>query len=107
MYEANRPTPSSDRDNHARTEGTALPVAWWPPADRTADDTSAALMLMLNLAAGSYHTARKSVIAQFESRYVRWLVRATRGNISEAARVAGIERTTVYRLLQRLDRSGN
>ncbi len=49
----------------------------------------------------SYHSARKSVIAQFESRYVRWLVRRTRGNISEAARVAGIERATVYRLLHR------
>jgi transcriptional regulator of acetoin/glycerol metabolism len=102
MGEANRRLLSPSEDGNVQTEVPATPRAWWPPADRTQDDTTAPLTL--HLADASYHSARKSVIAQFESRYVRWLVRKTRGNISEAARVAGIERATVYRLLQRLGR---
>jgi transcriptional regulator of acetoin/glycerol metabolism len=104
MDEANRQVLSANDDSDIHGEVPATPRAWWPPADRTQDDASGAPSF--SLSDGSYHSARKSVIAQFESRYVRWLVRKTRGNISEAARVAGIERATVYRLLQRLDRAG-
>jgi transcriptional regulator of acetoin/glycerol metabolism len=102
MDEANRQMLLSSPDSVAGNEVPSMPQVSWPPADRTQDDTTVALNL--HLAAGGYHSARKSVIAQFESRYVRWLVRKTRGNISEAARVAGIERATLYRLLRRLDR---
>jgi transcriptional regulator of acetoin/glycerol metabolism len=102
MDEANRQTVPSNQDGDVENEVPATPRASWPPADKTQDDSTVALNL--HLSDGSYHSARKSVIAQFESRYVRWLVRKTRGNISEAARVAGIERATVYRLLHRLDR---
>ena len=102
MDEADSRMLPSNQDSDVQNEVPSMPRAWWPPADRTQDDTTVALNL--HLSDGSYHSARKSVIAQFESRYVRWLVRKTRGNISEAARVAGIERATVYRLLHRLDR---
>ena len=49
----------------------------------------------------SYHVARDRVIAQFERRYLAELVRAADGNMSKAARLAGVDRTTLYRLMER------
>jgi len=49
----------------------------------------------------SYHSGRERVIAQFERRYLAELVRATQGNMSKAARMAGVDRTTLYRLMER------
>ena len=49
----------------------------------------------------SYHVARERVIAQFERRYLKWLVSQAGGNVSKAARLAGVDRTTLYRLMER------
>jgi DNA-binding NtrC family response regulator len=49
----------------------------------------------------SYHVARERIIAQFERRYLEDLVRAAEGNMSKAARLAGVDRTTLYRLMER------
>lgn len=49
----------------------------------------------------SYHTGRERVIANFEKRYLMELVRAAEGNMSKAARLAGVDRTTLYRLMER------
>jgi DNA-binding NtrC family response regulator len=49
----------------------------------------------------SYHVARERVIAQFEQRYLAWLVSRAGGNMSKAARLAGVDRTTLYRLMER------
>ena len=49
----------------------------------------------------SYHDARERVIAQFERRYIEELVTAADGNMSKAARLAGVDRTTLYRLMER------
>ncbi|MBI1722750.1 MAG: sigma-54-dependent Fis family transcriptional regulator [Gemmatimonadetes bacterium] len=49
----------------------------------------------------SYHAARERVIASFERRYLTWLVNRVGGNMSKAARVAGVDRTTLYRLMER------
>ncbi len=54
-----------------------------------------------NLLQESYHVARENVIAQFERRYLSELVRAADGNMSKAARLAGVDRTTLYRLMER------
>ena len=48
-----------------------------------------------------YHVARDRVIAQFERSYLEELVRAAEGNMSKAARLAGVDRTTLYRLMDR------
>jgi DNA-binding NtrC family response regulator len=48
-----------------------------------------------------YHPARDRVIAQFETRYLEWLINRGGGNMSEAARIAGVDRTTLYRLMER------
>src|SRR5436309_424950 len=49
----------------------------------------------------SYHAARDRVIAQFERQYLTWLVNRAGGNMSKAARIAGVDRTTLYRLMER------
>jgi DNA-binding NtrC family response regulator len=49
----------------------------------------------------SYHAARDRMLAQFEQRYLRWLVNHAAGNMSKAARVAGVDRTTLYRLMEK------
>ena len=49
----------------------------------------------------SYHIARDRVIAQFETQYLTWLLNRASGNMSKAARIAGVDRTTLYRLMER------
>ncbi len=48
-----------------------------------------------------YHAALDTVLAPFEKDYLTWLLRQAGGNMSEAARVAGVDRTTLYRLLRK------
>jgi DNA-binding NtrC family response regulator len=50
---------------------------------------------------GSYHGARERVLAHFERTYLTQLVERTRGNMSRAARLAGVDRTTLYRLMDK------
>jgi len=53
-----------------------------------------------------YYAARDRLVAEFELHYLRQLLQQARGNMSRAARAAGVDRTTLYRLLERhgLDR---
>jgi transcriptional regulator with PAS, ATPase and Fis domain len=48
-----------------------------------------------------YRAARRRVLAAFEASYLEWFYRRAGHNISRAARHAGIDRTTLYRLLER------
>lgn len=50
-----------------------------------------------------YHTARDRVLTEFEKAYLQRIVRQAKGNMSDAARVAGVDRTTLYRLMQKHD----
>lgn len=49
----------------------------------------------------SYHAARDRVVAEFERAYLSELIERAGGNMSEAARIAGVDRTTLYRLMER------
>ncbi len=57
--------------------------------------------LVSTLLEESYHVARDRVIAQFERQYLTWLVNRAAGNMSKAARIAGVDRTTLYRMMER------
>ena len=48
-----------------------------------------------------YHVAKEQVLAKFEKDYVTRLVARASGNMSRAARLASVDRTTLYRLLER------
>jgi DNA-binding NtrC family response regulator len=50
---------------------------------------------------GPYHAARERALAGFQKRYLAALVEQTGGNMSKAAVIAGVERSTLYRLLER------
>jgi len=49
----------------------------------------------------TYHVARERLLAEFERRYLSWLVAQAGNNISRAARIADVDRTTLYRLMER------
>ncbi len=50
-----------------------------------------------------YHEARDQVLADFEREYLQHVVRRARGNLSDAARFAGVDRTTLYRIMEKHD----
>ncbi len=49
----------------------------------------------------SYRVARERILSDFERGYFKWLVSRSGGNMSKAARIAGVDRTTLYRLMER------
>jgi DNA-binding NtrC family response regulator len=49
----------------------------------------------------SYHVAREQVTAEFERHYLKWLIEDAGANMSRAAKIAGIDRTTLYRLMEK------
>lgn len=48
-----------------------------------------------------YHVARERILADFERRYLNWLVDRAGTNMSKAAKLAGVDRTTLYRLMEK------
>jgi DNA-binding NtrC family response regulator len=48
-----------------------------------------------------YYPARDRLVAEFELHYLTQLVTQARGNMSRAARAAGVDRTTLYRMMER------
>jgi len=49
----------------------------------------------------AYHPAKDRVVAQFEREYLTRLIGRAGGNMSKAARLASIDRTTLYRLMDK------
>jgi len=49
----------------------------------------------------AFHVAKDRIIGQFEREYLARLVTRASGNMSKAARLAGIDRTTLYRLMDK------
>jgi DNA-binding NtrC family response regulator len=48
-----------------------------------------------------YHDAKTALLARFEKEYLADLLRRADGNLSQAARVAGLERKYLYKVLER------
>ena len=58
-------------------------------------------MLASLLLEQDYYPARDQLVAEFDRAYLSRLVGRTGGNMSKAARIASIDRTTLYRLVER------
>jgi DNA-binding NtrC family response regulator len=50
---------------------------------------------------GEYHEVRERVIAEFELQYLTRLIDQAGANMSRAAKLAGVDRTTLYRLMDK------
>jgi DNA-binding NtrC family response regulator len=48
-----------------------------------------------------YHAAKASILSRFEADYLADLMRREGNNLSRAARIAGLERKYLYKLLER------
>jgi DNA-binding NtrC family response regulator len=92
LLEPGQAIEAQDIPLHGASVGSRPPVAVAEPGE-SADEGE--------LLRESYHAARERVIAQFERQYLTALVRAADGNMSKAARLAGVDRTTLYRLMDR------
>jgi transcriptional regulator with PAS, ATPase and Fis domain len=57
--------------------------------------------LVLPVSDEAYHPAKEKVIARFERDYLARLVTRAGGNMSKAARLANVDRTTLYRLMDK------
>ena len=51
----------------------------------------------------AYKAQKAEVIADFEEKYARLLLKAHQGNVSAAARQAGIDRMSLHKILSRYD----
>jgi DNA-binding NtrC family response regulator len=70
-------------------------------APRAGGTSQGATLVGDDVLAQAYHAAREEVIATFEKRYLAALMQRAGGNMSKAARLAGVDRTTLYRLMER------
>jgi transcriptional regulator with PAS, ATPase and Fis domain len=71
------------------------------PLYEEAPESSGRLALLPNVMNESFHNAKDQLIAHFEREYLLRLTARTGGNMSRAARLAGIDRTTLYRLMEK------
>jgi DNA-binding NtrC family response regulator len=53
-----------------------------------------------------YRMAKQRLLTDFDSRYLKQLLRRHGGNVSRAARAAGLDRMTVHKMLQRVGLGG-
>jgi DNA-binding NtrC family response regulator len=66
-----------------------------------ADSPPPASMTTFDPAGEKYHVARDRILAEFERNYLSWLLDRVGANMSRAAKVAGVDRTTLYRLMEK------
>ena len=65
------------------------------------DESASAIQDADNAIAEGYRGARERLLGRFERRFLQQLVTQADGNVSRAARIARLNRTTLYRLMER------
>ena len=70
-----------------------------PARDDQDSSTFISAALTADTLSEAYHPAKEKLVAEFERVYLRRLVTRAGGNMTRAARLANIDRTTLYRLL--------
>jgi DNA-binding NtrC family response regulator len=81
-------------DGEMRTEDLPFLTVPAPAEDRS-------LGIELTMADASYYDARDRLLAKFDRQFLTRVIAHAGGNLSKAARRAGIDRTTFYRLMER------
>jgi DNA-binding NtrC family response regulator len=90
--------------------GAPLPLDLAPPAQaslrRDQDDADEVLRVNFD---DPFKDVKDRLVSEFERRYFSRLLKRTEGNVSKAARIAGIHRKSLEYLLRQIDlpRSGN
>ncbi len=82
-------------------EASAIPFMHEAALELETDNSLATLLESLH--GRSYHEAREALLSEFERSYLSSLVTRADGNMSKAARLAGVDRTTLYRLIDKHD----
>lgn len=82
----------------------ALPDLGSEPGARAGGAGSSSLLAGLDLQE-EYHDVKDKLVSRFEKQYLARAISRAGGNMSEAARQAGIDRTTLYRLMEKHDLS--
>ena len=82
--------------------GDVISAAAVTEADPGMGEQPQAEGLTESASAGPYLEAKAQVVDAFTRRYVERLLKQTRGNVSEAARVSGLERVSLQKILKRL-----
>jgi len=78
-----------------------IPVIDGPmPADDP-DESASAIKDADSAIADGYRATRERLLGRFERRFLQQLVTQADGNVSRAARIARLNRTTLYRLMER------
>src|SRR5215212_8427440 len=69
--------------------------------DAAAPPTASTGGLPVNIMTESFHLAKEKLVAHFEKEYLTQLIARAGSNMSKAARLASIDRTTLYRLMEK------
>jgi DNA-binding NtrC family response regulator len=72
-----------------------------PVYDEAGDPGSGDAVVPAGIYSESFHAAKEQLVAHFEREYLSRLGARAAGNMSRAARLAGIDRTTLYRLMEK------
>ena len=69
--------------------------------DATVAPAASAGGLPVSIMTESFHLAKEKLVAHFEKEYLTQLIARAGSNMSKAARLASIDRTTLYRLMEK------
>jgi DNA-binding NtrC family response regulator len=78
-----------------------IPVIDGPVPTEDSDESASTILDADNAITQGYRLARERLLGRFERRFLQQLVTQAGGNVSRAARIARLNRTTLYRLMER------
>src|SRR5256884_3524 len=78
-----------------------IPVIDGPMPTEDPDESASAIKDADHAIADGYRATRERLLGRFERRFLQQLVTQADGNVSRAARIARLNRTTLYRLMER------
>jgi DNA-binding NtrC family response regulator len=81
--------------------GQSIQPADIPFYEQSAPEPSANPQIADSLFEEEYHSAREKHVSHFDKAYLSRIVDRAGGNMSKAARMANVDRTTLYRLIER------